>query len=153
MQTCVSREAMFSLRGAHLQCQVEIMARWVVGGNGGQEECKTKVSPSASQPFSLRTKWGCCGEQERAVWDFRVYEACLSVHMLLVTWANRGLMWSRQLKTQVGTTERGDAAETSSSDPKCNHSTLLLLSLNYYCFPRPCSNATSSRGPSKMPLA
>lgn len=86
----VSREAVFSLGG----CTGSVSGgnhgtsgggrKWWTGrGLGLQSASKTKVSPSASQPFSLRTKWGCCGEQERAVWDFRVYEACLSVHNII----------------------------------------------------------------------
>lgn len=62
-----------------------------------------------------------------------------------------GLTWRGQLKTQVGTTGRGDTAETS---PLMPNPTALLpccyFPIHYYP-PRPCSHTTSSRKPSKMP--
>ena len=101
---------------------------------GGKELCKRERARNAES----------CGERERELTRTPEFIRRIFVHLgqMFSRLGQGGLTWWRQLQTQVGTTGRGDTAETSPVMPNL----IVLLSCCYFPIryhpSRPCSHAT-----------
>lgn len=139
------REAVFSQGGLYTL---------VSGGNDGHTATLSKLRGGKELYKRERARNAeSCGEKERELTRTSEFIRRIFVHLdqMFSRFGQGGLTWWGQLKTQVGTTGRGDTAETSPLMPNL----IVLLSCCYFPIryhpSRPCSHATSSRKPSKMP--